>query len=387
MVSDAGRGHLLIATVEDANSPSSWSGTPYHLVNSLRREFDKVTLVMTRETVKRPWNVIPRLLFGQTRRPLWMTGPSLRLCADRLHAAVAEGRPDFVLCISSQHLIHAGELNCPTYMVSDAPWLAYKQAYAEFEAIPDLAAKYAQLEADAARPLAGVIYPSPWACDEAARRYGIAPEKVHCVPFGANRASPLGMEALERSVGEKPGPLLKLLFVGKDWERKGGPDALETLRHLNESGRPARLIIAGCSPEVPEPLRPWVQVLGYLSPAVAEQRALLEQAFLEADLFLLPSRAECYGLVFAEAQSWGLPCVALAVQGVPGVVVDGRTGRLCPPDAGPQALAEAVLSMVESPATYRRYAQAALQHACEVTDWGVFARHVAALMANGTPTR
>lgn len=372
--------HLLIATVEDADSPAAWSGTPYHMVNALREEFARVTVLQTLRSVKRPLPVLMRLLRGQAQRPLWMSSPTLRHCGGRLRAAVSELQPSHVLSISSQHLIHAGPLGCPTYMVSDAPWMAYKEAYARYEPLPDLATRYARLEAQAARDLSGLIFPTPWACEQARERYGVPASHVHCLPFGANRASPLAAEVLDRQIDGKPGRSLNLLFVGRDWVRKGGPLALEALAQLHARGLPARLVVIGCTPEVPQALRSWVDVLGFLSPAQPSDQQRLEQAYRAADLFLLPSQAECYGLVFAEAQSWGLPCVALAVQGVPGVVVDGMTGRLCPPDADGLALAQAIEEVLASPHTYRRLARAALQHARQATTWPAFAAGVRSLL-------
>jgi glycosyltransferase involved in cell wall biosynthesis len=67
-----------------------------------------------------------------------------------------------------------------------------------------------------------------------------------------------------------------------------------------------------------------------------------------ADLLVLPSRAEPFGLVLLEAMALAKPVVAMAAGGPPEVVEDGRTGRLCPPgDAG--ALADAIEGLLADP--------------------------------------
>jgi phosphatidylinositol alpha-1,6-mannosyltransferase len=70
--------------------------------------------------------------------------------------------------------------------------------------------------------------------------------------------------------------------------------------------------------------------------------------YASAHLFVLPSRMENFPLVLLEAMAGGLPVVATAVGGVPEMVVHGETGLLIPPN-DPQALAEAINSLLDDP--------------------------------------
>ena len=70
--------------------------------------------------------------------------------------------------------------------------------------------------------------------------------------------------------------------------------------------------------------------------------------YAQADLFVLPSRRESFGLVLAEAMACGLPVVATAAGAIPEVVEDGVTGVLVPPD-DPEALANAIGSLLSDP--------------------------------------
>jgi glycosyltransferase involved in cell wall biosynthesis len=74
----------------------------------------------------------------------------------------------------------------------------------------------------------------------------------------------------------------------------------------------------------------------------------LPEHYAAADLFVLSSRMESFGLVVAEAMACGLPVVATRVGGVPEVVDEGVTGLLVPPN-DPEALAEAVNSLLDDP--------------------------------------
>jgi len=75
------------------------------------------------------------------------------------------------------------------------------------------------------------------------------------------------------------------------------------------------------------------------------------------DLFVLSSRWEGLGRSLTEALYCGLPAVATAVEGVPELISDGETGRLVPPQ-DPEALAQAVIDLLDDPARARGLARA-----------------------------
>src|SRR5262249_41094991 len=83
-----------------------------------------------------------------------------------------------------------------------------------------------------------------------------------------------------------------------------------------------------------------------------------------ADLLVLPSVAEAFGLVLAEALYLGTPVVATRVGGIPEIVTDGVDGILVPP-ADSQALADALLDLLHDPERRRRMAGAGRQKVVE----------------------
>jgi glycosyltransferase involved in cell wall biosynthesis len=305
-----------------------------------------------------------------------MSRTALKDYSKRLDSAIEQDRPDAVLCISSQHLIYARASGLPVFMVSDAPWMADQVAYKDYDALPMLANHYARLEAAAARKISGVIYPTLWACTEAMTRFGLGAEKVDCISLGANRFCADTDEQVLSRIRNKAISPMNFLFIGKDWDRKGGPLAVQIVRQLNQRGCPSRMLIIGCTPAIGPEDAPHVQVRGFLSPAKPEDLRSMQAAFENAHFFLVPSRAECFGLVFAEAQSYGLPCISLASQGIPGVVDSGITGLLFEPKAALSAMVDQVQALAQNREAYETMAIAARTKFNKDLNWESFGTRV-----------
>jgi len=374
--------HLLLATVENPHDPKAWSGTPFNMLKALERNFDQVTVVSS-PVPKRNWfDSILRLILGRKRYPLWMTTTALRAYGKRLDEAVQHARPDAILSISSQHLIYAKAHDMPVFMISDAPWIAYKEAYRDFEELPLRSTRYARLEAQAAKKISGVMYPTPWACKEAEVRFGLTAQRIKRLSFGANSHYQGSDEQIVRRIKQRKLEQLSFLFIGKDWIRKGGPLALAIVKELNARGLQVTLHIVGCQPVIPPDYVNHVQVHGYLSPSNPEDCIKMASAFAQADFFLVPSHAECFGLVFAEAQSYGLPCISLTSHGIPGVVDHKKTGLLFEPSVSAKSIADDIVELVESPNRYVEMATAARMKFTNDLNWDLFGRRMYVAIAS-----
>lgn len=153
---------------------------------------------------------------------------------------------------------------------------------------------------------------------------------------------------------QRHGDEVLIVTLGRLVALKGLDVLLESLRLLPPEPR-WRLVIAGDGEER-GPLEALAAKLGLLdrvqflgNVAAAEVPSLLR----ECDLMVQPSRREGLGLSAAEGSAAGLPVVASAVGGLPEVVADGETGLLVPPD-DPPALAEGLLSLLQSPSLRRQ---------------------------------
>jgi len=343
---------------------------------ALENEVDRLSILSNLKPKRGLIDAGLRILLGgkPPRYPLYLTAAAQRQFAQETLGAIHELKPDAMLAISSHCLVRMGVPPLPTFMVTDAPWLSWKETYKEFDTMPLLGPRFARLEADAAKRLAGIIVSSDWAAEEARRLYGMSAAKVHSIPLGAVWTPDLEGQALDAIIDARPDDQLELLYVGKDWERKGGPLAIEIARLLKESGVPnVRLHIAGCTPDVRGQPPGLVQVHGFLNPEVPSESALLKSLFLRSHFLVVPTQAECFGIVFAEAQAFALPPVSRAVQALPSIVIDGETGILEHPEAPASAYSQRILALARDRPRYRLMARAARARFEATFTWERFA--------------
>ena len=364
--------HLLLTTTEDSFNPKSWSGTPWSLRRALERQVKQVSVFRPPPPKRAPLDALRRLLFGPVKYPLWITRATLKQNARAVQAEIERVRPDAVLSISSQCIALLERPGVPVYLFSDAPYWAFCETYMEWETPPLRIQAFAAEEAAAGRRLDGLCFGSAWACAEAQRLYCLGPNgaaKLHVTPLGATWVPTASREEIAARIDARVGvggealasAELQLLFVGRDWERKGGPLAVEVARGLRAAGKPTRLHVVGCHPALGADAAPdgFVTVHGPLYQTDPEQSARLAELFLSSHLLLVPTRAECYGIVFAEAHAFGLPPVSRSVHALPSIVDDGETGLLFDLQAPAPAYVERILKLIGSPEAYRAMAHQA----------------------------
>ena len=130
---------------------------------------------------------------------------------------------------------------------------------------------------------------------------------------------------------------------------------------------PARLLLVGEGPELPR-AEAYAEELGVRDRVLAlGQRSEIERVLACADLFLLPSESESFGLAALEAMACAVPPVASAVGGLPEVVVDGESGILCPV-GDVETMAARSLALLRDDEAYRAMAGAARTRAVERFD-------------------
>ena len=178
----------------------------------------------------------------------------------------------------------------------------------------------------------------------ALRREGVADERIRVLPPGVDLAA---WEPLPDGRGRHEDKL-RLVFVGQDFARKGGDLLVEALR--GPLARHFELdIVTSATLDVPPGVR-------MHDPKPQLNSPYIRDLYARADLFVMPTRAECFGFAFLEALASGLPVIAGDSGAVPEFVDDGETGWLITPtaDALQRALMDAIEHRDRLPAMGRR---------------------------------
>ena len=154
-----------------------------------------------------------------------------------------------------------------------------------------------------------------WVAASLRKDYGISPEKITPLSPGVN------VDLYHSDAAAKPKDgVVRLLFVGGDFQRKGGDLLLRWARETRVAA-PWELHIVTRDPVSAVPQ---VVVHRNLSNNSPELIGLYQQS----DLFVLPTRADCYSLVAMEAMASGLPVIISRLGGIPEIVIEGETGHL-----------------------------------------------------------
>lgn len=186
---------------------------------------------------------------------------------------------------------------------------------------------------------AAVVTWSDWAARSVTDDYGVPAEKVTRVYPGVDLAR---FTPREDRPSDRP---MRVLFVGGDFQRKGGPDLIEAVCAMDH---PVELDLVTPDPSVSVPPGVVVRVHRDVKPNSPEMTAL----YGDADVFALPTKGDALAMVIAEAMASGLPVIATTVGAIPHVVTDGLNGLLVKP--GQTTGLNAALSRLASDPALRR---------------------------------
>jgi glycosyltransferase involved in cell wall biosynthesis len=229
---------------------------------------------------------------------------------------------------------------------------------------------------------AGVVVTSEWTRRQILARYAIPAGRVHV-------ARP-GVDLVARPARPVRG---RLLCVGVLSRHKGQDLLVEALAGLAD--RDWRCVLAGSldrDPDFVEHLRARITRLGYdhrIQLSGVLTGAVLSHAYITADLLVVPSRSETYGMTVTEAFAHGLPVIATTAGGLPeafGPVTAGGVGpgQLIPP-GDPAALAAALGDWLGHEDHRRRLRAAVRQRQLTLQGWEQTSQEIAEALTSCYP--
>jgi len=369
---------IAYVTTYDPRDVLNWSGTGHFIFNCLQEQgfqVEPIGPLPPYRAFRRHWlrakhfwfNRICRQKFGQYS-PERDHGAA-KFIAQSAMAKLAGRQFDLIFSPGTIPLAYA-DAPAPIVTWTDATFHGIINSYPEYRSMTRGYYREGESLERIALERAGLcLYSSEWAADSAIKDYGIPASKVKVIPFGANVSDHFSDDDIRTAISRRESGKIRLLFVGVEFVRKGGPKVLSVLENLLRLGIPAELEIMGCAPEIPDALRSHTRVSGFVSKRDEQGRRKIADAFLSAHwLILLPS-AEAYGLVFAEANRYGVPCVATQCGGIPTIIRNDVNGKLFPESAPVEDIALYLASMSRDHERYTQMAEAAYQEYRTRLNW------------------
>jgi glycosyltransferase involved in cell wall biosynthesis len=353
---------LAYVTDYDSTDVDQASGLGWYIGRSLERADTVVTRVRLRAPPLLRLRSAARKAACTPRGRTYIGGlsrPRLEANARQIRATMRTQRFDVVVSPAIAPIAH---LDCdrPIVLWSDTTMSGLIDFYPAFTGLaPQTVRDCFAADRAALDRCALAVFSSAWAADIAIRLHGADPCRVRVVPYGANIGHSPDDDAIHAMVRRRDARVCRLLFVGGDWERKGGPRALQILNALQAADVPAELTVIGPPVGAIGPLPPGVRWRGPLRKSTADGQRALADELARTHFLVLPTTADCCPVALAEANAFAVPSVTTNVAGIPSVVTDGVNGRMFDPATPAEVVAGDIAQTFCDRDRYERLALAA----------------------------
>lgn len=352
---DAAIEPLRVAVVADGapSDPSTNSGVARGVLDALRADPRVEVVAEIDSTPPRLSRLINAALSFRMRRHQWRNTARKGWLSTRLRSS----RRDRALrdAPTTQLVIHVRN----TYLPSRIPYVAFLDGAASISqrswpewTLPALDYKIRlHQEKRYLSSAVAVFTAGDHVRAELRAVYGIEEKRAYTIGGGIN-FDINSIELPDRS--SRPRHAVRLLFVGTEFERKGGPQLLKAFERSQQLVPELELVIVGPSPEASStwPLR------NVLWAGRVASRDAMADFYRSADIFCLPSVYEPYGLAVQEAMAFGLPSI-VSDTGALDWMIGGNVGGIVVAQGDETALAEAITQLAREPELRREMGNAA----------------------------
>lgn len=224
-----------------------------------------------------------------------------------------------------------------------------------------------QLESLAIQKVDKIIYCSEWAKQSAMQDYNADAEKIEVVEFGANITENI---PIPDNVSPINAPC-NLLFIGRNWNMKGGNKVLEIYHNLKGRGFQCTLTIVGSEPPMSLPNDPNIEIYPFIDKTNSNDRLKFHEILTRSHFLILPTRFDCFGIVFCEACAYGIPSLGTNVGGVSQVIKERENGFLFNIDASSLEYADKIEEIFNNHITYSKLRKTARKDFEERLNWDI----------------
>lgn len=331
-----------IIAKDSLDNKKLWSGTIYNLSKFVKQSYEVVPIIIKDSLVKKCLLRGMKIVF-RNKRTILTTILDKAVLSKEIKKAIEDGVNIFLgMAVSDLIASNGIPKECKLIYLSDATYHAMFNYYF-FDNKHDQKIGN-QIEQRAINRADSIIYASEWAKADAINYYNAKKEKITVMPFPSyiddyyKKKSNLNMKTS-----------IHLLFVGVEWERKGTDIAIDCVEYLNEIQNNILfdLTIIGLSKPKNKNYKSYIKFKGKLYKDNLEEYEELIRYYQNSDVFLLPTKAECAGIVFSEASMYGLPIFTHNTGGIGTYVKDGYNGMKLKLGSDGKDFGQAILSMIQ----------------------------------------
>ncbi len=362
-------------STQDYLDRNAFSGTLFYMYSALNRSGFKIVHLGEPHTSSLWRNLLKYLnkILSTLRQDF--TTSEMKRIRSKIQKQLDRTYCDVIFApVSGSEVVHLN-FTSPIVYLSDATPKLLAKYYQRFDNVAELQEANWE-EKVAIEKSSRIVYSSEWAACSSVNAYTADPEKITVIPFGANLdRPPTKDEAMIRTkrIGKKSS--CKLLFAGRDWHRKGGNVAFDTLLALHEKDVDAELWIVGCVP--PNHVKhKRIKVIPHLNKKNPKHRDQFNNLFLEADFFLFPTRADCSPIVLSEASAFGLPILTTDAGGISTIIKHGKSGYMLPLSASGKDFANLIVRILSDSDHYQQLVYNSRQEYEQRLNWDSWAESI-----------
>jgi glycosyltransferase involved in cell wall biosynthesis len=347
---------IAYTTYWNAADVTSWSGTVHFIAKAIEKQNIEIEYIDNLHSFKHDIYKIKAFYYKKILHSNYQRFREPRIIKDiakRISAKLKNSNADLILSPGSLETSLL-DTEKPIVIWTDATFAGLLNFYPEYTNLDKKTIENGHyLEQSAFDRSSLIIFSSDWAAETALKYYDVKPEKIAVIPFGANVIEEIDENTIRESINDKLRDKISILFVGVRWHQKGGDIVYEVVRQLRAKGLDIQLDIVGCQPETDEPLPDYVIPHGFLNKNNSEQWEKLKALFLNASFFVMPTKAEAYGLVFCEANAFGVPAIGTNIGGVPTIIKNNINGVLVNPQNAKEEITEIILHYSKDKQSYK----------------------------------
>jgi len=319
---------LILLVEGDPSDLRNFSGIPYHFSQALRRSLDRIGVVLLTVDTSYLLNVeemldpaLPdhKLRFAPNRELLGALGEGRVAALPDYYAAVEHHLDQRIAAIAEPSDVLLSQNYLYPYLGTTRPIHYFLDAVltdfyfgGPHSTVPDVPGRdqaadfFRTLERDALVASPHIFCFSAALREDIRDQFAVPPDRLTVVGAGPNVIAPGSLDQ-----PRDPTSPLRLLFVGRDFRRKGGYVLLEALARISED---ISLTIVTDEVRLPRTSDPRVT---FRTEQSSDQLCRL---YRDSDVLVLPTLLEPYGLVLLEAMSFGLPVIAAQTYAVPEIL-------------------------------------------------------------------